>query len=394
MPHLPAFMITGPRACGKTTTAAEWATSVLRLDEPGVAALFRDELDRYLAGLEAPVLIDEWQFVPEGLGAVKRLVDQDGVPGRFLITGSVRARMMEGTWPGTGRFTPVTMYGMTQAERRENLEAAAFLDRLFEGDLHPQRIEDAPSVLEYLELAAEGGFPEVIRFPASLRSRWNQGYATELITRDVVELAEIKQPQQMMDVLKASALNTAGLPHISTLMEAAGASRYVMEKYLNLLEELFIIERLPAWQTNKLTRMVKTPKLHVLDTGLGMWLAEASPEVLERDTRLRGAFLDSFVLAQLRPLVALNERSITCSHLRDTNGDREIDLILESRGGDLVGIEIKASRRVSRKDAAHLEWFRDRMGDRFKTGVVFHTGDYAGEISDRIWLMPISTIWA
>lgn len=393
MPHLPAFMITGPRASGKTTTALERAASVVRLDEPAVADIFRDELDRYLTRLDAPILIDEWQYVPESLGAVKRAVDTDTGSGRFLITGSVRARHMQNTWPGTGRFTPVKMYGLTQAERTGHLDAVSFIDHIFAGDLPNKTFDSAPSTRDYLNLAAQGGFPESAVLPPALLSRWHEGYIDELITRDVAELAEIKQPRQMLDVLKAAALNTAGLPQTTTLMEASGASRYVAEKYLSLLEELFIIDQVPAWQKNRLTRMVKTPKLHMVDTGLAMWLTETSPEAVEFDSGLRGRILESFVLAQLRPLMALSSQSVRALHFRDTNGDREIDLILESRGGVTVGIEVKASRRVSRRDARHLEWFRDRMGTSFKAGVIFHTGDYAGEIAERIWLLPICAIW-
>lgn len=394
MPHLPAFMIMGPRACGKTTTGLQRANSVIALDEPSTAEIFREELDRYLEGVKPPVLIDEWQLVPESLGAVKRAVDREKGAGRFLITGSVRARHMHGTWPGTGRFTPIRMFGLTQAERTAHLDAALFIDRLFDGELPSGSLANAPTTFDYLGLAAQGGFPDSVNLPDPLRARWHEGYIEELITRDVAELAGIKQPQQMLDVLKAAALNTAGLPQISTLMEASSTSRYVMEKYLALLEELFIVERLPAWRKNKLTRMVKTPKLHVADTGLAMWLAGASAESLYHDADLRGRLLDSFVLAQLRPLAELNDRTVTTSHFRDTNGHREIDLLLESRDGSVVGIEVKASRRVSRKDAAHLEWFRDQLGATFKTGVVFHSGDYAGQIADRIWLLPIASIWS
>lgn len=393
MPHLPAFMITGPRASGKTTTGLERAVSVLRLDDPAVAELVHDELDRYLARLEPPALIDEWQFVPEILGAVKRAVDTNKGSGRFLITGSVRARHMQETWPGTGRFTPIKMHGLTQAERQGNMQSAQFVDWLFEGTLPSGQLKEAPATTDYLRLAAQGGFPEAVYLPSELQARWYEGYVEELMSKDVAELAELKRPHQMLDVLKAAALNTAGLPQVTSLMEAASTSRYVMDKYLTLLEELFVLERLPAWGKNKFTRMSKTPKLHFLDTGLAMWLAGTSPRALERDADLRGRILDSFVAAQLRPLVALSSRTVRSHHFRDRNGEREIDLLLEARDGSVAGIEVKASRRVTRKDARHLEWFRDQVGSAFTAGVVLHTGDYAAEIADRVWLMPICALW-
>lgn len=394
IPELPAFMITGPRASGKSTTALRRAATALRLDQPRQAALMRDQLDDLLDRSELPVLIDEWQEVPESLGAVKRAVDAGAPPGSYLITGSVRARLMPTeTWPGTGRFIPVKMYGLTQGEIRGSTRAATFIDRAFAGSPDLTSSLEPHSTLDYLEMAESGGFPEAVRRAPRLRRGWFEGYVEQLIGRDVEDLAAVRSPQQMLGVLRTAALNTAGLPTKQTLAQAVGADHRTAGRYLDLLVELGIVERLPAWSSNKHKRLIKTPKIHLTDTGLTMWLAGMEADGALNDPSFKGRILDSFVAAQLRPLLTISDSQPTAYHLRDDNGRWEIDLLLESWKGDLVGIEVKSSRDVLKKEVRHLERLRDDMEGRFRTGIAFHTGTAAYEVSERIYALPISAIW-
>lgn len=394
MQHLPAFMLVGPRGCGKTTTAARRAESIVRLDEGAQAELFEANPRRHLAELDPPVLIDEWQVVPESLVAVKHLVDSEQGAGRFLVTGSVRAKIKLDPWPGTGRITPIPMFGLTRGELLASEPALSFIDRLFSGDLPVGAVPDAPSVFEYAELIAAGGFPEAMSMPSAYRSSWYEGYVELIASRDVAEIATIESPRLMRRLLRAAALNSAGLPTVQTLVESVGASRPTVERYVNLLEELSLLQRIPRWESNRLKRMVKTPKLHLTDTGLALWLAGLGADALLRDSNMLGRLMDSFVLMQLRPLFRLTGRPVDAYHLRDANGRRKVDLILESQRGEIVVIEVKATGKVTRKDVRHLEWLRDEHPEEFVRGVIFHTGETAGEISDRIWSLPIAAIWS
>jgi uncharacterized protein len=394
MDHLPAFMITGPRACGKTTTAARRAASVLSLDDPGQASLFAGQPDVVLGSLEPPVLIDEWQEAAESLGAVKRAVDASSGAGRFLITGSVRARHTGVTWPGTGRVTPVRMYPLARGELVAAGRAASFVERLFAREIAVGRLTDAPTIFDYVSLAVAGGFPESVHLPPDLRGDWFDGYVEQLVGRDVGQIADVREPRRLESLLRALALSTAGTPTKAALARASATDHKTMDRYSELLEELGIIERLPAWGTNRLRRMIKLPKVHLVDTGMAAHLARADAASVLRDGELRGRLLESFVTAQLRPLLRIGASRATAHHLRDADNRREVDLVLEDRSGQIVGIEVKAAAGATPKDARHLVWLRDAIGDDFRCGVVFHTGDTAYPVTDRVWALPIAAIWS
>jgi predicted AAA+ superfamily ATPase len=394
MDHLPAFMITGPRACGKTTTAARRAASVLSLDDPGQASLFAGQPDVVLGSLEPPVLIDEWQEAAESLGAVKRAVDASSGAGRFLITGSVRARHTGVTWPGTGRVTPVRMYPLARGELVAAGRAASFVERLFAREIAVGRLTDAPTIFDYVSFAVAGGFPESVHLPPDLRGDWFDGYVEQLVGRDVGQIADVREPRRLESLLRALALSTAGTPTKAALARASATDHKTMDRYSELLEELGIIERLPAWGTNRLRRMIKLPKVHLVDTGMAAHLARADAASVLRDGELRGRLLESFVTAQLRPLLRIGASRATAHHLRDADNRREVDLVLEDRSGQIVGIEVKAAAGATPKDARHLVWLRDAIGDDFRCGVVFHTGDTAYPVTDRVWALPIAAIWS
>jgi uncharacterized protein len=214
-----------------------------------------------------------------------------------------------------------------------------------------------------------------------------------LVHHDVAELAAVRSTAGLGALLRAVALNTAGLPALSTLAGAADLDHRTTKAYLGLFEDLRIIERVPAWATNKLSRLVKTPKYHVLDAGLAAHLAGDTRAGLLRSADRLGRLIDTFVFAQIRPLLKLTAPSVAAYHLRDANQTREVDLVLESASGDIVGIEIKAAAAVDAAGARHLAWLRDQVGAAFKRGFVLHTGATTFPLGDRLWAMPIAALW-
>jgi uncharacterized protein len=392
--ELPALMLTGPRGCGKTTTALRRAASVMRLDRPEEAGAFRAAPDAVLAAQPTPVLIDEWQVVPESMGAVKRAVDTRPGPGRFLLTGSIRAGLDAASWPGTGRVVPLSMYGLTLGELQHRPHAAAAIDRLFsDEDPTVGTLEPAPDLVDYLDHAFRGGFPDAVDLSDFARSTWYEGYVDQLVRHDVADLAEVRSPAGLAALLRAVALNTAGLPSLTTLADAARIDHRTAKAYLDLLEDLRIIDRIPAWTTNRLNRMVKTPKYYILDPGLAAHLAGDTRTGILKSADRVGRLIDTFVLAQLRPLLKLATGSVTAHHLRDGNQTREIDLVLESASGQIVGIEIKAASTVYPRDARHLAWLRDQVGTTFQRGIILHTGATTYPLGERIWAVPIAALW-
>ena len=393
--QLPAVMINGPRGCGKTTTALRRASSVARLDEPRQAAAFKAAPDAALAALTPPVLLDEWQEVPEVLGSVKRAVDSGGDPGRFILTGSVRARMSGQTWPATGRVTPMPMYGLTVAEMRGSLDGRHVIERLFDRNVHVAAVmSDAPDVPEYVDLALQSGFPEAMRYSGRARSRWFAGYVENTVWRDASTIAEVRAPDRLLACLRAVAMCAASTPTETTLAQAAKIDVRTVRTYLDLLEDLRIVERLPSWETNRLTRLVRAPKLHVVEPALLPTLLRVDSRSFLLDGHLLGQLLESFAVAQLRPLLDLGPTRVEMTHLRDRGGEHEVDIILENPRGEVVGIEVKAAPRAERRDANHLAWLRDRLGDQFVRGVVFTTGVAAEHLGDKLISLPIAAIWS
>lgn len=390
--ELPAIMVVGPRAAGKTTTAARHAASLVRLDRPAEAAAFHADPDAALASFDEPVALDEWQEVPTVLGAVKRAVDADARAGRFLLTGSVRADIEAETWPATGRVVRVGLFPMTVAERLERA-TRPLVDRLIDGEpLEPA----APAVdlRGYIELALQGGFPEMLSLSERGRRRWVDSYVDQLLTRDAALVDRGRDPARLRRYLEAYALSSAGLAEDKTLYDAAGIDRRTGIAYEALLVNLQVVQALPAWTSNRLKRLTLSPKRYLIDPALLAGIIGTTESAVLRDGDLLGRVLDTFVAAQLRAEADVAQHRARLYHLRQEQGRHEIDLLAEVGAERVIGIEVKATSAPDSSSAAHLAWLRDRVADRFVAGVVLHTGPATFSLGDRIIAAPISTLWA
>lgn len=286
------------------------------------------------------------------------------------------------------------MYGLTVAEQLRTGRAERVIGELVGVD--GPAVAELPtpiSLVDYLALATRGGFPEVVGLSDFARTTWYRGYLEQLIRHDVSELAEVRAPVRLAALLRAVALNTAGQPTMTTLASAAQIDHRTAATYLDLLEDLRIIERVPAWASSRLNRLAKVPKYYILDPGLAAHLVGDTVDGALRNNDRLGRLIDTFVFAQIRPLLQLTQPVLTAHHLRDKNQEREIDLLLESASGELVGLEIKASRAVDARSGRHLAWLRDRIGSRFRRGIVLHTGTTTYPLGDRLWAMPIAALW-
>jgi len=393
--ELPALSIVGPRASGKTTTAAQLCSTVIRMDVPGEADAFRRDPDAALRGLAEPVLLDEWQSVPEVLGAVKRAVDSDFRPGRFVLTGSVRAELEVATWPGTGRVAPVSMGPLTVAERL-GVDTIPLVDRL----LSNQRLkpgDNTPDIMGYIEHALVGGFPEpALRLSSAIRSVWFESYLEQVVTRDAFQSGMTRRdPDRLARYLTAYALNSAGVAQDKTVYDAAGVNRRTAQSYEQLLTNLFVAAPVPAWTSNRLKRLMLQPKRYLIDPALyAAVLQVVDPLVIFRDSDLLGRLIDTFIATQIRAEQGWAKNRFRLHHLRQDSGTREVDLVLEVGADRVIGIEIKAASSPQERDARHLIWLRDKLGDRFIKGVLLHTGPRTFDMADDIVAAPISTLWA
>lgn len=392
---LPAAMLVGPRACGKTTTARRHAATVVRLDRPLESGPFRDDPDAVLGELDEPILLDEWQLVPDVLAAVKRSIDDHGGVNRFVLTGSVRAELLEATWAATGRVVRLTQWGLTERELIGDVRAPSIFDRLFAGEAAMLRPPTpAPGLKDYIDLALRGMFPEIaITSTAPLRRRWLTAYVDQLLLRDASLVDDRRDPVRLRRYLNAVCANTAGVVEHKTLFDAAGINRETAVAYDSLFETLFLAEQVPAWHSNRLNRLTRTAKRYVTDPAIAAAVLGIDARAVLRNADLLGRLIDSSVVSQLRPEAALAESMPTLYHLRHDRGLHEIDLVAEAPDGRIVAIEIKSSAAPTSHDAVHLAWLRDRLGDAFVCGVVFHTGPRRFALGERIEALPIATIW-
>ncbi len=389
----PALMMVGPRASGKTTTALEFVRTTVRLDTPGEEAAFRADPDGAVRGLEEPVLLDEWQNVPELLGAVKRSVDGDPSPGRFVLAGSVRAELDPLGWPGTGRLLPLRMHGLTLRELTGNAYGAGLLQRITDGEeLAPPA--STPDLRGYLELAAKGGFPQpAIRLSGADAEAWTRGYVDQLLTHDVGGVMGGRDSYRLHRYFTALASHSACVVDKKTLYGAADVDAKTANAYEHLLTNLYLLDLVPAWSVNRINRLARNPKRFLVDPSLVTATLGMSVDGVMRDKDMLGRILETFVAAQLRPELELGERPARLYHLRAEDGRREIDLLVELGNLDVVGIEVKATAAPTRRDARHLEWLRDQLGERFVTGLVLHTGSRSFRLSEKVTAAPISVLW-
>lgn len=390
--EFPAVMVTGARAVGKTTTAVRLAKQVAQMDEPRQAAVWRADPDAALASMRLPALLDEWQEVPEALGAVKRSVDSDPTPGRYLLTGSVHARIEQRIWPGTGRLITAHMGPVSRRELDGSLRSVGSWIRSLTDGVAPELNGPDLNLLDYANLIVAGGFPEVVyrdRSPASAAT-WYRSYLDQLVARDTGPGS--RDPERLRSWLIAAAACTAQTPQDTTLNTAAGVNRATGSGFETLLTDLGVIERIPAWSTNRLTALTSQSKLIISDPGLACAALGVTVADLMTDGVLLGQMLETFVASQIGPELTFGADDFRMRHLRTQGGRQEVDFVL-AKGRAVVGLEVKASAAPTTADARHLRWLAQRLGANFRCGAVLHTGSGTYQLDKRILALPIRAIW-
>jgi len=389
----PAVMITGARASGKTTTALRHAASVVRLDNPSEALPFESDPDAALRGRPEPVLLDEWQACPGVLGAVKRAVDAERRPGRFILTGSIRSEADPALWPGTGRLIRMNMHPLTVREQLSK-PPRHFVSGLISGE-SPNLPSDPPDLRDYAEIALRGGFPEpAIELSGSIRDDWLRSYIEQMLAHDVPGDRNGEAQVKIAEFFQAYALNSAGIVNDNTLYEAVGLDRRTARSHTKLLADIGVIAEVPAWSSNRLKRLARSPKRYVADTGLWGAAVRADLDLVMSDGDLLGRLIDTFAANQLRAEAVVDPARPQLYHLRDRDGRHEVDLVADLGAKGMIGIEIKAHSAPTRHHARHLLWLRDLLGDGFKAGAVLHTGPARFALDDRIAAIPICALWS
>ena len=386
------ILICGPRQSGKTTLAKQ----VVRDDMPFVSLDDRTSLRSamedppgFLRGYDR-LVIDEVHRVPELILAIKKSVDDDSRPGRFLLTGSANLMNLPQVADSlAGRMEIIRLLPLSQAELR-GLETD-FFSHAFQKNL-PLPGEKVVGD-DLVEMVLAGGYPEPLsRSNWRRRKTWHRSYFESIQKRDIPDIAKIDQLDLMPDLFRLLAEHSGQLTNYSALGASLGISHVTMRRYLGILENLYLIRNLRPWHANAVKRLTKTRKLHFLDSGLLAASRNLSLESLRRNRIPLGALMERFVLAELMKMSDWTGEYYSFSHYRDKDG-KEVDIVVENSAGQVIGIEVKVAASVTAGDFAGLRRLAHHAGDRFVSGIVMYDNDQTVSFSDRMAAVPIACLW-
>ncbi len=394
-------VINGARQTGKSTLAR------LIMDGfPGAELRYLDEAAARSAAQADPahfvrhdglLVLDEVQRVPDLLLAIKHEVDVDPRPGRFLLTGSARLlalRDIPDLLPG--RSETIELWPLSQGEIDRT--ADGFVDAVFEHGTQLTVVQPtlATSSLrrdDYLARALRGGYPEAVRRPdLGRRARFFESYVSDLISRDVRQVSEIERPADMRRLLNLVAASVATLAVPAAFANHLRLPASTVKRYLDLLELLYVVRRIPAWSTNLTTRAVATPKLVMVDSGLAGHLTGMTLKRAKHPTAPVGQIMENFVLGELGRQLSWANEPVRLYHYRDRDRN-EVDAILERASGEVVAVKVKAAETVRSEDFRGIQHLARRLGDQLLAGIVLYAGRQALPFGERRCALPISALW-
>lgn len=397
----PVIALHGPRSVGKSTVlrglAQDAGVSVIDLDDIEVREAVRGNLAAAVRA-DAPLCIDEYQRVPEILDALKARLNREGsLPGTAIITGSTRHDALPATAQAlTGRLHSQVIWPLSQGEiggvREDLVEALADDPEALVAALPTSTTTRE----EYVDRVCSGGMPLALRRSGAAQARWFDDFVKASVERDAADLSKIRDRQVLGDLLGHVAAQTGQVLNVTAIADKLGASRPTVESYLRLLEDLFLVVRLPAWGKSLHARVSKKPKIHVVDSGLAARLLRLTPAKLSGidPTSLSdfGHLLETFVVGELRKQASWLDEPVMLGHWRTSDG-AEVDMVMEFDDGRVVGFEVKANERARGSDFRGLAEIRDLVGDRFVAGFVLTTGLRSYTYADRLHVLPLDRLW-
>jgi uncharacterized protein len=390
-----AVCILGARQVGKSTLARQIAdserpASYLTLDDEATRRAALEDPTGFVALISGPVVIDEIQRAPDLMLAIKMRLDTDDTRGQFLLTGSADVLALPSIADALpGRVEYLRLWPFSQGELAGVREG--FLDRLFAGE--PPHVENAElGRIPYAHNVAAGGFPDAQGRSERGRSRFFASYLATILERGLDGVARLRDRSDLSRLLNAAAIRSASLMSSRSMATDLGVTHKTVAAHIKVLENLFLVRRLQPWHVNLASRQAKTPKLHISDSGLLTHLLNASPQRLAHDARLAGPVFESSVAMELQRQREWSKHEPSLFHYRDGQG-REVDIVLELRSGETVGVEVKTAATVHRGDFGGLRHLRDQLGERFRAGVVLYTGQRTLAFGDRLTAVPLCGLW-
>lgn len=386
-------LVVGPRQAGKTTLMRQFVSDdrpYLTLDDPATFNRAKTDPVEFIRSLNKAV-IDEIQRAPELMMVIKESVDRDTRPGRFLLTGSANVMALPTVGDSlAGRIEIVTLLPLSQAEITGS--PGRMIDRLYAGE--GPILQGAPIYGDpLLQAVLKGGYPEALRrASASRRAIWLQDYLALVLDRDVRDIANIDQLDKLPMLMRMLGEQAGQLVNIRALSVALGISAPTVQRYITVLERMFLLRQIRPWFSNRLSRLIKSPKLHMVDSGLLATLRDATTATLAADRSRLGPLLESFVVSEVLKSLSWNETRAQISHFRTKDQD-EVDLVLEDARGRIIGIEVKAAATLRPNDFSGLRKLQEAAGEKFVQGVLLHDHDRVTPYSEKIRAAPVSLLW-
>lgn len=388
----PVVLVNGARQVGKTTLVQAVADRrYLSLDDATVLAAARGDPAGFLTGLHGPVTLDEVQKAPELFPVIKAAVDRARRPGRFLLTGSTDVMLLPRLSDSlAGRMEVLSLWPFSQGELTGGREG--FVDALFARRM-PEPPRGELSRRELMEVVVRGGYPEIQRRRSpGRRTAWFGSYLTAVIQRDVPDLAHIDGLSVLPRLLGLLAARSSSTLNVAGLSREAAIPQSTLNRYLGLLTATFLVQTVPAWSANLGKRLVRSPRIHLGDTGLVCHLLGLGAARLAREPARFGPLLETFVTLELRKQIAWSHTRAALFHFR-TQAGQEVDLVLEDRSGRLVGLEVKAGATVRTEDFRGLRVLAEATRARFVRGVVLYGGPEPVAFGPRLLALPVDALW-
>ena len=392
MADTPVVLLAGPRQAGKTTLVRQVAENGLRyltLDDELTLLSAREDPVGMIRSLDRAV-IDEIQRAPALLLAIKKSVDEDRRPGRFLLTGSANLMALPTVTDSlAGRMETLSLLPLSQSEIAG--QSRNWIDSVFTGQL--PRPGSSARTDDLVDRVLRGGYPEAIsRATARRRTAWARQYLDAILARDVRDVAGIEKLDQLPRFLRALAQTAGQMCNYTQLGGQVGLDGKTAAKYISVFEHMYLLKRVDVWARNRLNRVVKAPKLQFIDAGLLATLLDLPPDEVEKDRTRFGNVLETFVFGELLKHTTTAESDYRLLYYRDAD-KVEVDVVIENAVGQVVGVEIKSAATIKEGDLRGLRKLAGLAGDSFKMGVLLYDGDETLPLGDGVWAAPLSTLW-
>lgn len=393
----PVVVLQGARQTGKSTLAQmvggqQHPAIYLTMDNITTLVAAKQDPVGFLAGLgHQNVILDEIQRVPEIFLPLKAAVDINRRPGRFLLTGSASVLALPHLADAlVGRMELVTLWPLAQCEIEGG--GSDWVDQIFSHEPLPIK-QFASSRQDVIRRALVGGYPEaLLRGSDTRRTDWFDAYVTTVLQRDIRDLAAIQGLRELPLLLALIAARATASLNVSDLSRSARIPVSTLNRYLTLLQATFLLHLIPAWSSNLTSRLVKAPKILLNDSGILAYLAGMTEMQLETSPTAAGMLIENFVGMELVKLASWSQTRPQLFYFRTHDG-KEVDFLLESRAGQIVGIEVKAASSVQEADFRGLRAVADLLGDRFVRGLVLYTGDTLLPFGPRLNAVPMAALW-